>query len=98
MIDIEDVRPRTLQRLGRVAFEVSAVEEHDRPPVEVVGRFIDQSGERQEPILGWQRELAWIDENQAVLAEQGEDLLHRDERSKRVPIGVLVRHDDQLLG
>ena len=98
VVDVEDVGAGPLEGLGRVAIEAAAVEEHDRALVEVRRRRADQPVEREEPVLVRQRELAGIDEHHALLAERGEDLLHRDQRPEGVAVGVLVRDDDQLLG
>ena len=52
--------PGPAQRLGRVAVEVAAVQEHDRALIEVFGRLGDQAVERQEPVLLGQRQLARV--------------------------------------
>jgi hypothetical protein len=96
MVEVEDVRAWAPQRLGGIAVEVAAVEEHDRPLLDVDRRAANNIGQRQEPILGRQRELSSVDEHHAVLAECDQDLLHRDQRSQRVAVRVLVRHDHQL--
>lgn len=52
VVDVDDAQSRPIglpptrlaERLGRIALEVAAVEEHDRPLLEVVGWRLDQPG------------------------------------------------------
>ena len=97
MVDVEDVHPSDPEGLGGVALEIAAIQEHRCALADVVGRCVDQSGEREEAVLGRQRQIARGDEHQRVLAERRENPLHRDQRAERVPIWVLVGDDDQLL-
>ena len=53
--------------------------------------------ERQVAILVGQRKLLGGQEHRRVLAERTEGLVHRDQRAKRIAIGVLVRREQKLL-
>ena len=51
VVDVEDVRPVALEPLGGVAVDVAAVQEDDRPVVEVLRRLGDQPLQRDEAVL-----------------------------------------------
>ena len=98
VVDVDDVRASATEGHRGIALEVAAVEEHDRASGEVLGRRLHQPREREEAVLVGHRELARVDEHQAVAAQPDQDLLHGDERPERVAVHVFVGDDDQLLG
>ena len=49
--------------------------------------------EREHAVLVRQREVVGRDEHRRVLAQRGEQPVHRDQRAQRVAVGVLVRRE-----
>jgi hypothetical protein len=99
VVDVEDVEPVGLEEVHRHAVDVPAVEEHDRPLRDVVGRRAHEVAvQRQPAVLPRQRELVGRHVHQRVLAELAEDAVHREQRPEGVAVGVLVRREQQLLG
>ena len=86
-----------LERLGRVAVDVAAVQEHDRALVDVVRHLGDELRQLEEAVLVGQRELVGRQEGDGVLAHRAEHLLHRGERAERVAVGMLVRGEHEAL-
>jgi hypothetical protein len=98
VVDVEKVRARMPECLGRVALDVAAVQEHDRALVDVPGGLGHKPLQRQEAVLLRQRQVALGDEHEAVLADLGQDALHRHQRADGVAVGVLMGDDDELVG
>ena len=96
VIDVHE-RLGVAQRGQRVAVEVAAVEEDRRAALEVLRRLGGQSVEREEAVLGRQRELLGRDHHHRVLAQRAQQRLHRHQRAERVAVEVLVRHDGKAL-
>ena len=98
VVDVEQVRA-VAQHARRVAVDVAAVQEHDRPLGDVRGRLGDQALEREQAVLARQRQVARRDEHLRVLAERAQQALHRHQRAERVAVGVLVgcQHEAPIL-
>jgi hypothetical protein len=97
VVDVEDVRALALERVGRVAVDVAAVEEHDRALREIGRRLGDEVLDLQERVLVGQRELVGGHVGDRVLAERGQHELHPRERAERVAVGVLVGREQEAL-
>ena len=97
VVDVEDAAARALERGGRRAVDVPAVQEHEDAIAEVVGRLGDEPVELDEAVLVRQRELVGGQERDRVLAERGQHLLHRGERADGVAVRALVRGEQELV-
>ncbi len=90
VVDVQDAGAIALEEVDRHAIDVSAVEEDERAIDDVGGWLVEDVGERQEAVLDRERELLRIEEHHRVLAELGEDVVHRQQRAKGVAVGALV--------
>ena len=97
VVDVEDVGIVALDHVARIAVDVAAVQEHDRALPDVVGDHAHEPIESEEAVFVGQRELVGGHEHHAVLAERLEHLVHGHQRPERVPIGVLVRDEDEAV-
>ncbi len=57
----------------------------------------DEPVERQEAVLVRQRQLVGRHEHDRVLAQRGEDAVHRHQRAERVAVGMLVGDEQEAL-
>ena len=97
VVDVEDVRVVAAEEVDRHPVDVSAVEKDDRSLVGVIWKLVHDFFERKMAILVRKWTLGGRHEHHRVLAQLLEDLVHREERSERVPVGILVCRQQELL-
>jgi hypothetical protein len=97
VVDVEDAAAVVLQRGGRRAVDVPAVEEDQHALRQVRGRLGHEALEPDEAVLVRERELVGGQERLGVLAERGQDLLHGGQRADRVPVRPFVRGQEELV-
>ena len=95
VVDVEDHGVVALQEVHGHAVDVPAVEEDDHPVHHVDRGLVEDLLEGQEPVLDGQRELLRREEHDRVLAELLEDLVHRQQRSERIPVRALVSREQE---
>ena len=92
------LRPGIAQEAVGGAVDVAAVEEDMEAVDDVGGRLVEDLLQGHEAVLDRERELLRGQVHDRVLAELGEDLLHRQQRPERVAVGVLVGRQQEALG
>jgi hypothetical protein len=97
VVDVEDAATFALERGGRRAVDVPAVQEHHHALGQVVRRLGDKAVEVDEAVLVGQWELVGGQERHGVLAQRGQHLLHGGERADRIAVGTFVRSQEELV-
>jgi hypothetical protein len=98
MVDVDHQQAGALEEVHGHAVDVAAVEEDDRALVDVVRRPGHDVVEAHVAVLRRQVRLGLGDEHDRVLPEAAEDLVHAEQGAEGVPVGVLVRRQEELVG
>ena len=97
VIDVERELHLVEQRRGLShALRVRTVERHEHAGGRVLGQLTAQLVQRKECVLGgWVGVAAQVHDR--VLAERVEAELHAEDRAERIPVGILVRHEQEAV-